>query len=253
METPLSQAGCNRGTKVVRAFIAGSRMSRTILPHFPDIRKQATLRLRCESPQCENGLVKFLVIEDTRLTKELRGAGFSVDMAAAGEAIERICSGAYDLLVMSDAQSGLLRAFGRRGLGVPVLVLGEAERAGRRLTIRLRAWRRLIARARAKTRISAGGVTLDLGRRVAERGGKRIVLQPNEAALLEILMKRPGTPITKEEILRRVWGYRFDPRTNVVDVLVYRLRSKIDRDFDSKAIVTVRGEGYLFKTGLHAC
>jgi DNA-binding response OmpR family regulator len=74
-----------------------------------------------------------------------------------------------------------------------------------------------------------------------------ISLQNNEFELLEFLMRNAGRVITKTEILEKVWNYSFDPQTNIVDVLVWRLRSKIDRHFGSKLIQTVRGVGYTFR------
>jgi two-component system OmpR family response regulator len=79
------------------------------------------------------------------------------------------------------------------------------------------------------------------------RGGREIELRPRELALLEYLMRNTGRVISKTMILSHVWDYSFDPRTNVVDVLVHRLREKIDRDFDHKMIQTVRGMGYVLK------
>ena len=78
-------------------------------------------------------------------------------------------------------------------------------------------------------------------------GGEKIELQPREYALLEFLMRNTGSVVTKTLILEKVWGYNFDPQTNVVDVLVSRLRSRIDKDFDVKLIRTVRGVGYVLE------
>ena len=81
----------------------------------------------------------------------------------------------------------------------------------------------------------------------AEGGGTVIELRPREFALLEFLMRNAGKVVSKTMILSHVWDYSFDPRTNVVDVLVHRLREKIDRDFDHKMIQTVRGMGYVLQ------
>jgi DNA-binding response OmpR family regulator len=80
------------------------------------------------------------------------------------------------------------------------------------------------------------------------RDGRRLELQPREFSLLEYLMRSAGRPVSKTMILERVWDYRFDPQTNVVDVLVSRLRAKIDRDFAVKMLHTIRGVGYVLKT-----
>jgi two-component system OmpR family response regulator len=95
--------------------------------------------------------------------------------------------------------------------------------------------------------LEADGLRLDRARRVAERNGDRIELQPKEFALLEFLMRNAGRVVTKTSILENVYDYHFDPQTNVVDVLVCRLRRLIDQPYDEKLIHTVRGAGYAFK------
>jgi len=91
------------------------------------------------------------------------------------------------------------------------------------------------------------GLTLDIARRTVEREGQTIELQPREFALLEYLMRNAGRVVTKTSILEHVYDYSFDPQTNVVDVLVCRLRNHVDNDFDEKLIHTVRGAGYVLK------
>lgn len=98
-----------------------------------------------------------------------------------------------------------------------------------------------------KFHLKSAGVILDLISRQAYRNEQAIALQKNEFELLEFLMRNAGRIITKTEILEKVWNYSFDPQTNIVDVLVWRLRSKIDRHFPSKLIQTVRGVGYTFR------
>ena len=97
------------------------------------------------------------------------------------------------------------------------------------------------------TTLTVGELTLDLLTREATRGGKTIALQPKEFALLEYLMRNPARIISKTSILEHVYDYNFDPQTNVVDVLVHRLRSKVDKGFDEKMIETVRGAGYVVR------
>ncbi|MDQ3623288.1 MAG: response regulator transcription factor [Verrucomicrobiota bacterium] len=92
---------------------------------------------------------------------------------------------------------------------------------------------------------AAGDLQLDLLKREVTRAGKEIELQRREFALLEYLLRNPGRVITKMMILDHVWDYSFDPQTNVVDVLVYRLRQKIDKGFEPKLIQTLRGSGYV--------
>ena len=88
---------------------------------------------------------------------------------------------------------------------------------------------------------------MDLLSREVTRAGRKIELQSREFALLELLLRHPGRAVTKTMIMEHVWDYSFDPQTNVVDVLVHRLRSKVDKDFDVKLIHTIRGVGYVLK------
>ena len=88
---------------------------------------------------------------------------------------------------------------------------------------------------------------MDLLRHEVVREGRRIELPAKEYALLEYLMRNPGVVVSKTTILERVYDYAFDPQTNVVDVLVCRLRNKIDKDFEQKMIHTVRGMGYVLR------
>jgi two-component system, OmpR family, response regulator len=97
------------------------------------------------------------------------------------------------------------------------------------------------------TRLTAGDLELDLVAHTARRGGTRLDLRPREYTLLEYLMRNTGRVVSKTMILSHVWDYSFDPGTNVVDVLVHRLREKVDRGFDQKLIHTVRGVGYVLK------
>ena len=154
-----------------------------------------------------------------------------------------------------------------RGVGTPVLILSARRTVDDRvkglqaggddyltkpfafaeLLARLQA---LIRRSTGQTepaRLSLGDLSLDLLSRRAERAGKPIDLRPREYGLLEYLLRNQGRVLTKTMILSHVWGYNFDPGTNVVDVLVSRLREKIDRDFDPKLLQTVRGVGYVLK------
>jgi two-component system OmpR family response regulator len=91
-----------------------------------------------------------------------------------------------------------------------------------------------------------GDLTLDLLARRVSRGSERIELQPREFALLEYLMRNAGRTVTKTMILEHVWDYSFDPQTNVVDVLVHRLRAKLDPD--KTRLHTIRGVGYALRS-----
>ena len=97
------------------------------------------------------------------------------------------------------------------------------------------------------TRLVVGELVLDLITRRVERAGKAIELRPREFALLEYLMRNAGRVVSKTMIMEHIWNYSFDPRTNVVDVLVFRLRDRVVRSFEPKLIHTVRGIGYVLK------
>jgi DNA-binding response OmpR family regulator len=115
------------------------------------------------------------------------------------------------------------------------------------LLARVQALIRRASGAAEPTRLTVGDLSLDLLSRQVERAGTRLDLRPREFALLEYLMRHAGKVLTKTMILSHVWGYSFDPNTNVVDVLVSRLREKIDRAYDLKLLQTVRGVGYVLK------
>jgi DNA-binding response OmpR family regulator len=97
-------------------------------------------------------------------------------------------------------------------------------------------------------RMEADGVELDLLARLVRREGRRIDLQPREFSLLELLMRNRGRALSKAQLLEKLWDYSFDPQTNIVDVLICRLRNKLDRDFNRKLIHTLRGVGYVFRS-----
>ena len=98
------------------------------------------------------------------------------------------------------------------------------------------------------TSLNVGPLTMDLLAREVRRGDAVLDLQPREWSLLEYLMRNEGRVVSKTSVLENVYDYSFDPQTNVVDVLVHRLRSKVDKNFDPKLIQTVRGVGYVLKT-----
>jgi two-component system OmpR family response regulator len=114
------------------------------------------------------------------------------------------------------------------------------------LSARLQALIRRATRAPEATRLAVNGVEMDLVSRRVTVGGHDVELQPREFSLLEYLLRNPGRPVTKTMILEHVWDYSFDPQTNVVDVLMHRLRAKVDPE--KTRIETVRGVGYVFKT-----
>ena len=99
------------------------------------------------------------------------------------------------------------------------------------------------------TQLQVADLTVDLLSRDVNRAGQAIDLQPREFSLLELLMRHAGQVVTRTMLLEQVWGYHFDPQTNVIDVHVSRLRAKIDKDFDKPLLHTVRGAGYVLRDG----
>ena len=222
--------------------------------------------------------MRALVVEDdstlaTFVGQALMQAGFVVDQAADGEeGLALALKTPYDVAivdVMLPARDGLslIEELRRRRITLPVLILSAKRSVDDRvrglqaggddyltkpfalaeLLARVQALVRRSSGAAEPTRLTVGDLSLDLLSRRVERAGREIVLQPREFALLEYLMRHPGRVLSKMMILSHVWEYRFDPGTNVVDVLVSRLRDKIDREFDRKLIHTVRKAGYVLK------
>jgi DNA-binding response OmpR family regulator len=222
--------------------------------------------------------MRVLVAEDDEVIAEfvaqgLREAGYAVDVAVTGtDALARALEGGYDAAVMDVMLPGMdgiaviehLRAKRQQ---MPVLILSARHTVDDRvkglqaggddyltkpfafaeLLARLQALLRRAGGTSEPTRLVVGDLTLDLLSRRVERGGRRIDLRPREFALLEYLMRHPGRVLSKTMILSHVWGYSFDPGTNVVDVLVSRLRDQVDEGFERKMIHTVRGAGYVLK------
>jgi two-component system OmpR family response regulator len=222
--------------------------------------------------------VRILIVEDddkiaSFLAKGLKQSGFSVDTAADGEeALSLARSVDYDSIVldiMLPRLDGLsvLRAIRREKKMVPVLLLSAKASVDNRVTglqagaddyltkpfafsellARLQALIRRATHVAEPTTLALGELSMNLLTREVVRAGQRIELQSREFALLELLMRHPGRPITKTMILEHIWDYSFDPQTNVVDVLVHRLRSKLEKGFPSKIVHTIRGVGYVIK------
>ena len=222
--------------------------------------------------------MRLLVVEDdptisSFLVKGLQEAGFAVDAAEDGNrGLQLAVTEPYDAAVIDLMLPGrdglaLIEELRRRRVATPVLILS----AKRSVDDRVRglqaggddyltkpfAFSELLARIQAlirrsqgvtePTRLIAADITMDLVTRKVERAGRALELRPREFALLEYLMRNAGRVVSKTAIMEHVFDYSFDPRTNVVDVLVFRLREKVDRDFDTKRIQTVRGIGYVLQ------
>jgi two-component system OmpR family response regulator len=222
--------------------------------------------------------MRVLLIEDDRqlaeyLRKALGEAGVLADHAADGrEGLLQAAGGDYDALIVDRMLPGLdglaivrtLRASGNR---TPVLILsalGEVDdrveglRAGgddylvkpfafSELHARLEALLRRGNAEAPETRLRVADLEMDLLKREVTRSGRPVQLQPREFRLLEYLMRHAGQVVTRTMLLEQVWDYHFDPQTNVIDVHISRLRGKIDRDFDSPLLQTVRGAGYMLR------
>ncbi|HEY6199276.1 MAG TPA: response regulator transcription factor [Candidatus Binatia bacterium] len=223
--------------------------------------------------------MRVLVVEDDAkiaafVAKGLKQAGFAVDQAADGEeGLQLALMSCYDALVidvMLPKLDGLtlINRVRQKGVDAPVIILSAKRSVDDRvkglqtgsddyltkpfsfseLLARLQALIRRSTHATEPSRLTVGDLSLDLFTREAARADRKIELQPREFALLEYLMRNPGRVLSKNMIMEHVWGYDFDPQTNVVDVLVCRLRNKVDRDFATKLIHTQRGVGYAVKT-----
>ncbi len=222
--------------------------------------------------------MRALLVEDDAtiadfVVRGLREAGFVVDHASDGEAgLARAIESTYDVAVvdlMLPQRDGLalIEELRRRGVATPVLILSARRSVDDRvrglqtggddyltkpfafaeLLARIQALVRRASRAPEPTTLTVEDLTLDLLSRKVTRGGKPIDLRPREFSLLEYLMRNVGKVVSKTMILSHVWEYNFDPQTNIVDVLVSRLREKIDRPFDKKLLSTVRGVGYVLR------
>jgi two-component system OmpR family response regulator len=220
--------------------------------------------------------MRLLLVEDDPTIAEfvsrgLREAGFAVDVAADGSAglalalESRPDVAVVDLMLPGLDGLELIETLRRRGVNTPVLILSARHTVDDRvrglqaggddyltkpfafpeLLARVQALLRRATAAVEPTRLEVGDLQLDLLSRTVTRQGREIELRPRELALLEYLMRNAGRVVSKTMILSRVYDYSFDPRTNVVDVLVHRLREKIDRDFEPKLLQTRRGIGYV--------
>ncbi len=223
--------------------------------------------------------MRVLVVEDdvkiaAFVTKGLKQAGFAVDQVGDGAAgLTLALTEPYDVAVidlMLPQRDGLslIEEVRRRRVNTPVLILSAKRSVDDRVKglqsggddylTKPFAFAELLARVQAlirrasgvtePTRLTVGELTLDLLTREVTRAGERLELQPREFALLEYLMRNAGRVISKTMILDHVWNYHFDPQTNVVDVLVSRLRSKVEKAQSEKYIQTIRGVGYVLRS-----
>src|SRR3978361_475974 len=225
--------------------------------------------------------MRLLIIEDDResadyLVKAFREVGYVAELASDGEeGLALADSGDYDVLVVDrmlpkrDGLSliGALREKGNRTPGLILSALGQVDdrikglRAGGDDYLpKPYSFAELLARVEGlgpprggpseEPPYRGGDLELDrLSHRVV-RGEEELTLQPREFRLLEYLMKHSGQVVTRTMLLENVWDYHFDPQTNVIDVHISRLRSKIDKGFERPLLHTIRGAGYMIRDGI---
>lgn len=222
--------------------------------------------------------MRILLVEDdlkiaSFVVKGFQQAGFAVDHAEDGEEglhlalYETYDAAIIDIMLPKLDGLKLIEELRRKKIDTPVIILSAKRSIDDRvkglqtgsddyltkpfsfseLLARVQALIRRATRITEPTRLSVGDLYIELLKREIFRAGKKIDLQPREYSLLEYLMRNTGRVVSKTMILEHVWDYNFDPQTDVVDVLVCRLRSKVDRDFDHKMIHTIRGVGYVLK------
>ena len=222
--------------------------------------------------------MRLLLVEDDSkigsfITKGFRQAGFAVDHTLDGEeGLQMALNVTYyaaivDIMLPELDGLVLIEELRRHGIKTPVLILSAKrtlddrikgiQKGGDDYLIKPFAFSELLVRVQALIRRSSatvesstltyGDFSLDLLKREVICSGQKIELQPREFALLEYLMRNSERVVSKTMILEHIWDFHFDPQTNVVDVLVCRLRNKVEKGFPKKMIHTIRGIGYVFK------
>ncbi len=222
--------------------------------------------------------MRLLLVEDDNkiasyIEKGLKEAGFSVDVSHDGqEGLQLALTEPYDVAVIDimlphlDGLS-LIEHMRHKDVHTPVLILSAKQsvddrvqglqRGGDDYMVKPFSFNELLARVQAlirrdkshlkSTKLTVGALQMDLLKHEVHRDGEKIELPAKEYALLEYMMRNQDVVLTKTSILEKVYDYAFDPQTNVVDVLVCRLRNKVDKDFKEKMIHTVRGMGYVLR------
>ncbi|HIP40861.1 MAG TPA: response regulator transcription factor [Desulfocapsa sulfexigens] len=222
--------------------------------------------------------MRILVVEDDRkiasfLEKGLRESGFSVDVCHDGiEGLSLALTEPYEAAVVDIMLPGLdgltlIEKIRAKGITMPLLILSARQsvddrieglqRGGDDYMVKPFSFNELLARIQALLRrgrkvtdsgvITVGELQLDPLKREVRRQGEKIDLPAKEYALLDLMMRNPGRVLSKTSILEQIYDYSFDPQTNVIDVLVCRLRNRLDKGYDTKLIHTVRGMGYVLR------
>ena len=221
--------------------------------------------------------MRVLIIEDDVplaefMAKGLREQGCATDLAADGvDGAHLALTGVYDVIVLDillPGKSGyeVLGELRRKGSNTPIICVTARDKVQDRVAgLELGAddylvkpfhFSELLARLHALERrspkmapleVRCGDLVLDPAARTVTRAGRPIELTPKEFSLLEYLMRRAGTVVTRTAIIENIWDMNFDSLTNIVDVFINRLRAKVDRPFEKHLIQTVRGVGYVIK------
>ena len=222
--------------------------------------------------------MRILILEDDAriadfVSNGLKQAGYAVDVLGDGEVgLHFGLNNVYDAAVIDIMLPGcdglsVIDQWRKARIATPVIILSAKQSVDDRirglqagdddyltkpfafseLLARVQALIRRSTRTAEPTLLNFSNLSLNLLTREVTRNGKKIELHAREFSLLEYMLRNPGRVLSKTMILEHVWDYAFDPKTNVVDVLVCRLRNKIDRDFDPKLIHTLRGFGYALK------
>jgi two-component system, OmpR family, response regulator len=223
--------------------------------------------------------MRLLLVEDDKkiasfLGKGLRESGFNVETCYDGvTGLTVALTETFDVSIvdiMLPLLDGLsvIEKMREKGVQTPVLILSARQsiddrvqglrRGGDDYMVKPFSFSELLARVQALIRrdqkitrptlLTVAGLQMDLLKHEVLRDGEKIELPAKEYSLLEYMMRNPDTVLSKTSILEKVYDYAFDPQTNVVDVLVCRLRNKIDKDHERKMIHTVRGMGYVLRS-----
>lgn len=223
--------------------------------------------------------MRILIIEDDQevvayLSKGLTDAGYTIDHAMDGlDGLEKAIQNNYDGMIIDrllphlDGLS-IIKSLRASGNQTPILVLSALAQVDDRVQglreggddylTKPFAFSELLARLESlqrrrnfatltQTTLRVSDLEMDLLTREVNRAGQVIELQPREFLLLEYLIRHTGQVVTRTMLLEEVWGYHFDPQTNVIDVHISRLRSKIDKNFDKPLLHTMRGTGYVLR------
>ena len=268
-------ACCTRFQALWPTLLRKQRAQTNALRRAVDGRHPEAIPFETERHESDVRNMRILLIEDDRLAaaymvKGLKESGHVVDHAVDGPAgLFFAASEKYDIMIIDRMLPGLdgLAIIGQLRkdvINTPVLILSalsevddrvQGLRAGSddyltkpysfsELLARIEALARRASATPNVTKLKVADLEMDLLTRTVKRAGRQINFMPTEFRLLECLMRHAGQIVTRTMLLEKVWDYHFDPQTNVIDVHISRLRQKIDKDFETPLLHTVRGAGY---------